>query len=140
MAGEHEPQPLRAAPRRRHDHEELDCAAAAEEQEGSKQRKHAATGSTIAGAGPRPGSTEASTAVPQYKLVLRYQYHGTSLYRGTTVPTVQCLGTVGTVDGTSTGSLFYSRMYLAAAQNKGPGLHGCTPGTGRSPGQSEKLP
>ena len=91
-----------------------------------------ATGSIIAGAGPRPGSTEASTAVPQYKLVLRYQYHGTSLYRGTTVPTVQCLGTVGTVDGTSTGSLFYSRMYLAAAQNKGPGLHGCT--------QSEKLP
>ena len=83
VAGKHEPQPLRAAPRRRHDHEELDCAAAAEEQEGSKQRKHAATGSTIAGAGPRPGSTEASTAVPQYKLVLRYQYHGTSLYRGT---------------------------------------------------------
>ena len=41
VAGEHEPQPLRAAPRRRHDHEELDCAAAAEEQEGSKQRKHA---------------------------------------------------------------------------------------------------
>lgn len=41
MAGEHEPQPLRAAPRRRHDHKELDCAAAAEEQEGSKQRKHA---------------------------------------------------------------------------------------------------
>ena len=85
MAGKHEPQPLRAAPRRRHDHEELDCAAAAEEQEGSKQRKHAATGSTIAGAGPRPGSTEASTAVPQYKLVLRYQYHGTSLYRGRNV-------------------------------------------------------
>jgi len=33
VAGEHEPQPLRAAPRRQHDHEELDCAAAAEEQE-----------------------------------------------------------------------------------------------------------